>query len=124
MDTGIIGSVTTMKSYVSEFGLQSATVHGLVVSAILIPAAISSFFAGKVADVLGRSKSIAIGTLVFGFGAALEAAAISVAMFVIGSIIEGVGEGLYLGTLVVYVIPSITSDRTHGRQLYMRNLSA
>ena len=124
MDTGVIGSVTTMKSYVSDFGLQSAAIHGLVVSAILIPAAISSFFAGKVADVLGRSKTISIGALIFGLGAALEAAAISVPMFVMGRIIEGVGEGLYLGTLVVYVIPSLTSDRTHSRQLYMRNLSA
>ena len=101
MDIDIIGSVTVMKSYVSEFGSLSATVHGLVVSAILIPAAISSFFAGRVADVLRRPKSIAIGALIFGLGAALEAGAISIAMFVAGRVIEGIGEGLYLGTLVV-----------------------
>lgn len=101
MDTGIIGSVTVMKSYVSNFGPLSATVHGLVVSAILIPAAISSFFAGRVADVLGRPKIIAIGALIFGLGAAFEAGAVHLAMFVIGRIIAGVGEGLYLGTLTV-----------------------
>lgn len=103
MDTSIIASVTVMKSYVSDFGSLSATVHGLVVSSILIPAAISSFFAGRVADVLGRPKNIAIGALTFGFGAALEAGAVSIAMFVAGRIIAGVGEGLYLGTLVVQV---------------------
>ena len=101
MDTSIIGSITVMKSYVSEFGSLSATVHGLVVSTILIPAAISSFFAGRAADVLGRPKSIAIGALIFGLGAALEAGAISIAMFVAGRVIAGIGEGLYLGTLVV-----------------------
>ena len=101
MDTGIIGSVTVMKSYVSDFGSQSAVVHGLVVSAILIPAAISSFFAGRVADVLGRPENIAIGALVFGLGAALEAGAMHIAMFVLGRLIGGIGEGLYLGTLVV-----------------------
>ena len=101
MDTGIIGSVTVMKSYVSEFGSQSATVHGLVVSSILIPAAISSFFAGRVADVLGRLKVIAVGAFIFGLGAALEAGAVSIAMFVLGRIIAGIGEGLYLGLLVV-----------------------
>ena len=103
MDTGIIGSVTVMKSYISDFGSLSATMHGLVVSAILIPAAISSSFAGRVADVLGRPKSIAIGALIFGLGAALEAGAVSIAMFVVGRIVAGIGEGLYLGTLVVQV---------------------
>ena len=102
MDTGIIGSVTVMKTYVSDFGSQSATVHGLIVSAILIPAAISSFFfAGRVADLLGRPKSIVIGASIFGIGAALEAGAVTIAMFVVGRIVEGFGEGLYLGTLVV-----------------------
>ena len=101
MDTGIIGSVTVMKSYISEFGEQSATIHGLIVSAILIPATLSSCFAGRVADVLGRTKVIAIGALIFGIGAALEAAAVSIGMFVVGRCIEGAGEGLFLGTLVV-----------------------
>ncbi len=101
MDTGIISSVTVIKSFVSDFGLQSATAHGLIVSAILIPAALSSFFAGRIADILGRPRSIAIGALIFGIGAALEAGAVTIAMFVVGRVIEGVGEGLYLGTLVV-----------------------
>ena len=101
MDTGIIGSVTVMKSYISAFGPLSATVHGLIVSAILIPAATSSMFAGRVADVLGRPRSIAIGALIFGVGTAIEAGAIHLAMFIVGRIVEGIGEGLYLGTLVV-----------------------
>ena len=101
MDTGIIGPVTVMESFTSQFGNPSATVHGLLVSSILIPAAISSFFAGYVADKLGRPKAISIGAMIFGLGAALEAAAVHIAMFVVGRCIEGVGEGLYLGTLVV-----------------------
>lgn len=101
MDTGIIGPVTVMKAFTSQFGSQSASVHGLLVSSILIPAAVSSFFAGRLADILGRPKSIAIGALIFGLGAALEAAAMNIAMFVIGRCLEGIGEGLYLGTLVV-----------------------
>ena len=101
MDTGIIGPVTVMKSFDSQFGPLSATVHGLIVSSILIPAAISSLFAGRVADVLGRPIGIAIGAGIFGFGAALEAGAISLVMFIVGRIIEGLGEGLYMGTLVV-----------------------
>lgn len=101
MDTGIIGSVTVMKSYVSDFCSKSATIHGLIVSAILIPAAVSSLFAGRVADILGRPQSITIDALIFGIGAALEAGAVTIAMFVVGRVIEGIGEGLYLGTSFV-----------------------
>ncbi|KKK17499.1 hypothetical protein AOCH_003879 [Aspergillus ochraceoroseus] len=107
MDTGIVGPVTVMSSFVEKFGNQSATIHGLLVSSILISAAISSFFAGYLADKLGRPKGISIGALIFGIGAALEGAAMHVAMFVIGRCIEGIGEGLYLGTLVVHVYLSV-----------------
>lgn len=103
MDTGIIGPVTVMNSYVASLGSVSSTVHGLIVSTILIPAAISSFFAGKVADILGRPKAISLGAFIFGLGAALEAGAADLAMFIVGRCVEGIGEGLYLGTLVVYV---------------------
>ncbi|KAK7955270.1 general substrate transporter [Apiospora saccharicola] len=103
IDTGIIGPVTVMDDFKNYVGDPSPTIHGLIVSSILIPAAISSFFAGKVADRLGRPKGIAIGSLIFGIGAALEAASVHIAMFVVGRIVEGIGEGLYLGTLVVYI---------------------
>ncbi|EAW08457.1 putative MFS sugar transporter [Aspergillus clavatus NRRL 1] len=103
MDTGIIGPVTVMESFAAKFGIQSATVHGLTVSSILIPAAISSFFAGFLADELGRPTGISIKALIFEIGAAIEGAAAHLAMFIVGRCIEGIGEGLYLGTLVVYI---------------------
>ncbi|XHF98321.1 hypothetical protein AWENTII_001877 [Aspergillus wentii] len=121
MDTGIIGPVTVMKPFVAQFGSQSAAVHGLIVSSILIPAAISSFFAGFLADKFGRPRGISIGVLIFGIGAAIEAAAVHLAMFIVGRCVEGIGEGLFLGTLVVYICEiSPTSNRgalTTGPQL-------
>ncbi|OAK94099.1 general substrate transporter [Phaeosphaeriaceae sp. SRC1lsM3a] len=102
-DTGIIGPVTVMESFTNYIGNPSPTIHGLLVSSILIPAAISSFFAGKLADRLGRTRGIGFGALIFGLGAAIEAASVHIGMFVVGRVIAGVGEGLYLGTLVVYI---------------------
>ncbi|GAQ33773.1 DNA-directed RNA polymerase III subunit RET1 [Aspergillus niger] len=96
MDTGIIEPVTVMGSFVSQFGSQSLTVHGLIVSSILIPAAFSSFFAGNLADKLGRPKGISIGALIFAIGATLEAAAVHIGMFVVGRCIEGVASLLWL----------------------------
>ncbi|KAE8151904.1 hypothetical protein BDV25DRAFT_171028 [Aspergillus avenaceus] len=103
MDTGIIGSVVVMDQFKQKFGSFSSVVHGLIVSSILIPAALSSFFGGKLADWVGRPKSIFVGALIFGVGAAIEAGAVHLAMFIVGRVIEGLGEGLYLGTLVVYI---------------------
>ena len=101
MDTSIIGPVTVMDKYIADFGTASATVHGLIVSSILIPTAISSFFAGRVADAIGRTKSISLGGLVFGIGALLQAAAVHLDMFIVGRVTEGIGEGIFLGSLVV-----------------------
>lgn len=122
MDTGVIGPVTDMKDFKTQFGgSQNATIHGLIVSSILIPAALSSFFAGYLADKLGRPKGISIGVFIFGVGAAIEAGATSLGMFIGGRVIEGLGEGLFLGNLVVYICEiSPTSTRgplTTGPQL-------
>ncbi|KAJ5577484.1 uncharacterized protein N7459_006448 [Penicillium hispanicum] len=104
MDTGIIGPVTDMKDFKAAFGgSQNATIHGLIVSSILIPAALSSFFAGHLADKVGRPMGISIGTCIFGVGAAIEASAVTLGMFIGGRVVEGLGEGLFLGTLVVYI---------------------
>lgn len=103
MDTSIIGPVTVMDSFIADFGVASAIMHGLIVSSILIPAAVSSFFAGRVADAVGRAKGISLGGLLLGVGAGLEAAAMRLSMFIVGRVVEGIGEGLFLGNLVVYV---------------------
>lgn len=121
MDTGIIGPVTDMKDFKKSFGSQNSTIHGLIVSCILIPAALSSFFAGHVADRLGRPKGICIGVFIFGVGAAIEAGAVALSMFIVGRVVEGLGEGLFLGNLVVLICEiSPTSTRgalTTGPQL-------
>ncbi|KAK3945110.1 general substrate transporter [Diplogelasinospora grovesii] len=113
IDTGIIGPVTVMDDFKQYVGEPSPTVHGLIVSSILIPAAISSCFAGRVADALGRSRGIVIGSSIFALGAALEAASVHIAMFIVGRVIEGIGEGLYLGTVISYIC-EISPPRYRG----------
>lgn len=102
-DTGIIGPVTVMDQFANSFGNFSETAHGAIVSTILIPAAITALFGGHLADYLGRSKAMALGAAIFGVGAALEAGAAHIAMFVIGRGLAGVGEGFFLSTISVYV---------------------
>lgn len=101
LDTGTIGPVTAMAQFADTFGELSATLHGLVVSSVLLTATASSLFAGLISDRLGRTRAIAIGALLFAIGAALEASAVTLGMFIGGRCIVGVGEGTFLSTLVV-----------------------
>ncbi len=103
IDTGIIGPVTVMAKYVQHFGHPSPAMHGLVVSSILLSAAVTSFLAGHVADRLGRSSGIAIGGLIFALGVVIEAGAVHLGMFIAGRLIVGVGEGFINGIMLASV---------------------
>ncbi|KAL8851377.1 MAG: hypothetical protein Q9221_003744 [Calogaya cf. arnoldii] len=92
-----------MDSFREEIATASAILHGLIVSSVLLPSAIVSIFAGKFADAVGRPRAVTIGFCVSGLGAAIEAGSIHIAMFIVGRIIIGIGIGLYLSTVVVYI---------------------
>ena len=111
LDTGIIGPVTAMPGFADSFGTFSPTIHGLIVSSILLPAAFTSFFAGHLADQVGRLKAIMIGAAIFAVGAALEAGAVSLGMFIPGRALAGVGEGFFLSTVTVYICEICPPDR-------------
>jgi len=110
-DTGTIGPMTTMKSFSDSFGHLSASKHGSVVSSILLPAAFASLFAGNLADVYGRTRIIVIGAIIFGIGASLQATAFQLSQFILGRVIEGFGEGLFLATLTVYICEITPANR-------------
>ena len=103
LDTGTIGPVSDMEFFRQDIATTSAILQGLVVSSVLLPSAIASVFAGRLADSVGRPRAVTIGFCVSGLGAAIEAGSIHIAMFIVGRIIIGIGIGLYLSTLVVYI---------------------
>ena len=90
-----------MPQFFDTFGSLSSTIHGLVVSTILITAATTSFFAGHLANYLGRLRAIAIGAAIFGVGACIEAGSMKLGMLFAGRAVKGIGEGLFLSTCVV-----------------------
>ena len=100
-----------MPGFTAYFGNFSELVHGLVVSSILLPAAFSSFFAGHLADKVGRLNATMIGAVIFACGAGLEAGAVHIAMLIVGRAIAGVGEGFFLSTVVVYICEICPPDR-------------
>jgi sugar porter (SP) family MFS transporter len=92
-----------MTSFADTFGHLSSTIHGVVVSSILIGGTASGLFAGNISDIYGRTTTIAAGALIFGIGATLECTAFQLGQFIAGRVLAGIGEGVFLGNLVVYV---------------------
>lgn len=92
-----------MDFFRQDIATTSPILHGLIVSSVLLPSAIISFFAGSLADAVGRPRAVTVGSCIFGLGAAIEAGSVHIAMFIVGRIIIGIGNGLSLSTVVVYI---------------------
>lgn len=92
-----------MEQFKDVFGELSPIIQGLVVSSILLPAALASLAAGSLADRISRTRTFTIGGAIFALGAVLECAANNLAMLIVGRCIAGVGEGLFLSMITVYI---------------------
>ncbi|ESK90482.1 mfs sugar [Moniliophthora roreri MCA 2997] len=102
-DTGSIGPISVMPQFQAQFGVLSPTVQGLLISCILITASLSSLFAGPLSDHISRTYTIAIGGAVYAAGSAIGASAMHLPQFFVGRCIAGVGEGLFISSITVYV---------------------
>ncbi|KEY71650.1 hypothetical protein S7711_10036 [Stachybotrys chartarum IBT 7711] len=103
LDTGSIGPITAMSTFRESFGEFSATVHGAIVSTLMITGAMSALLAGVLADQHGRVAIISSGAAVFGLGAAIECGSVHLAMFIAGRAVKGLGTGLFVSTVAVQI---------------------
>lgn len=113
LDTGTIGPVTTMPSFRATFGEFSSTIHGVVVSSILVSGALSALVAGILADRHGRTRLISVGSCIYGAGAAIECGSPLLGVFILGRFVKGIGEGLFLSAVYVQV-SEISPARVRG----------
>lgn len=112
-DTGSIGAVTSMAQFRTAIGPLSSTMVGFTVSLIMLTGAVPSVFAGWLADLYGRLRVIMLGTALFAVGALLQGTAHGLPQFLLGRIIAGLGEGVYLSSMNVY-ISEISPTRHRG----------
>lgn len=109
----MIGPVTTMSSFKSTFGELTPSLHGTVVSSVLLTGAIAAMVAGILADRHGRTRIIAIGSFIYGIGTAVECGSTLLGVFILGRLIQGVGEGLFISACYVQV-SEISPTRVRG----------
>ncbi|EEH36591.2 sugar transporter STL1 [Paracoccidioides lutzii Pb01] len=115
-DQGVMGGLLTLPSFASTFPeidltektkktLTSAEVnHRSNIQGISVASYNVGCFFGAIAciwigDILGRRKTIFIGSVIMVVGAVLQASAFGLAHFVIGRVITGLGNGLNTSTV-------------------------
>lgn len=113
-DTGSIGAIAHMDQFREVVGDLSATMLGITVSMVMLTAAVPSLLAGQWADKHGRLKIIGPGAALFGVGALLQATSFGLGQFITGRAVSGVGEGIFLANVSVY-ITEIAPSRRRGR---------
>lgn len=103
-----------MPQFEAVFHPISPTLHGLIVSSILLTAAVASFAAGPLSNSLSRTRTAALGGGIFALGSALQAGASTLPMLLIGRCIAGVGEGFFFSVVTIYVT-EISPAKLRGR---------
>lgn len=112
-DTGAIGGITAMPQFISTVGQLTPTIHGFTVSLIMLTGGIPSVFAGHLADRFGRLKVVMLGAVLFILGAVLQGSAGSLGHFLAGRALAGLGEGVYISVMAVYIC-EIAPAETRG----------
>ncbi|WYZ45078.1 hypothetical protein EsH8_VIII_000394 [Colletotrichum jinshuiense] len=77
--------------------------HGVIVSSVLIPGALSALVSGVMADRFGHVRLFALGAFIYGCGTGIECASPILGVFILGRLIKGAGEGMFLSNVYVQV---------------------
>lgn len=88
-DSGIISSTIAQPLFVSYMGEPSAAERGGIVSSFTGGAIIGSLSISYLADVLGRKKTVFVGSVLATVGAALQGGAANIGMLITGRLLAG-----------------------------------
>ncbi|MDE3136933.1 MAG: sugar porter family MFS transporter [Acidobacteriota bacterium] len=118
-DTGVIsGALLFIRQ---QFGLSTFR-QELVVSVVLVGAAIAALGGGRLADRFGRRATLLLTAAIFVVGAVLCAAAPTAGLLVAGRVIVGLGIGLSSTTVPLY-ISEISPAKARGWQVSLFQLA-
>lgn len=92
-----------MPYFEKTFGVLSPTTRGWTVSLIMLAGAFPSLFAGQIADRYGRLPVVCMGASIFAVGTICETAASQLPVLLVGRILCGLGEGMWISNISVYI---------------------
>jgi MFS transporter, SP family, galactose:H+ symporter len=118
-DTGVISGALI---FIQKSFSLSVFHQGLVVSVVLVGAAIGALGGGNLSDRIGRRATLLLTSVIFIAGAILCAVASSENMLVVGRAIVGLGIGLSSTTVPVY-ISEVSTAKARGWQVSLFQLA-
>ena len=118
-DTGVISGALI---FIQKSFSLSVFHQELVVSVVLVGAAVASLTGGRLADLIGRRMNLALTSLIFILGAIICAAAGSEMALIVGRTIVGIGIGLASATVPLY-ISEVSPAKARGWQVSLFQLA-
>ncbi|KAK6385665.1 hypothetical protein LTS17_001235 [Exophiala oligosperma] len=100
-DQGVMGGLLALPQFQERFRHPSPTMQGFMVASYDLGCLLGAMLCFYFANLTGRRWTIAIGCAVLLVGAALQTASYSVAQFIVGRIVAGVGVGAVSATGIV-----------------------
>ena len=111
-DTGVVGGV--LPNISSDFHLDTPFLKGLVVAILLAGAAVGAIVAGRVADQLGRRRTILITSIVFVVGLLMSSLAPALWVFWLSRFVIGLGVGSTSFVVPLYIGEIAPPERRGG----------
>lgn len=113
-EQGVCSGVITYVTFNKYFDQPSSAEIGVVISILEIGAMISSLLVAKMLDMLGRKRTILLGTFVFMIGGTLQSFCGNLVVFAVGRVILGLGVGI-LSTIVPSYQCEISPSEERGK---------
>lgn len=109
-------------SYLAQFHHPTAGPQGAIVAAMPAGSFIGALAVSKLADTLGRKRTIVLSGWIWVLGAILQCASVNRAMLVVGRIIAGLSVGIASTTVPLYQ-SEITAPAIRGRMVSLQQWS-
>ncbi|PVG01236.1 general substrate transporter [Serendipita vermifera] len=122
LDISSMSGVLTNPSYKEQFHNPGPNAQGGIVASMPAGSLFGALAVGRLADVLGRKKTIQLAGIVWVIGSILQCASVNRAMLVIGRIIAGFSVGMASATVPLYQ-GEITAPNIRGRMISLQQWS-
>jgi sugar porter (SP) family MFS transporter len=122
LDISSMSGVLDNPSYLAQFNHPTAGPQGAIVASMPAGSLVGALLVSKLADLLGRKRTIIISGWIWVIGAVLQCAAQNRGMLVAGRVISGISVGIASTTVPLYQ-SEIAEPRIRGRLVSLQQWS-